>query len=236
MRIGVVVPILNNYKGFCELVESAESDHQLIWYVQPQHRHQVPLAEAWNNGLMEAINDGCEYIAILNDDILLSPKTLDNMTACFDDETVLVSANNILGQLDNPYDMLGYEEQSKDTTTASEHPNFSCFMVKSDYIDKVGTFDENFIMAYFEDNDSHKRIIELGYKAITTTYASCVHFGSVTVHIDPTHANSQRSRDYYIRKWGGLPFSHPVPDDAKETFTHPYNDETLTAKDWILGR
>jgi hypothetical protein len=74
--------------------------------------------------------------------------------------------------------------------------------------------------------------MELGYRAVTTTYASCVHYGSVTVSIDPKHANSQRSRDYYIKKWGGLPYSHPVGDDLKEKFTHPYNDATLTPKEW----
>lgn len=234
MKIGIVVPVLNNFHGFAELVESAKSENQLIWYVQPQHRNQVPLSAAWNKGVRDAIADGCEYIAILNDDILLSPKSLDNMTECFDDETVLVSANNIHGHLDNSYDILNYTEQTKENSTSSEHPNYSCFMVKKDFFDKVGTFDENFNPAWYEDNDSHKRIMLCGYKAITTTYASCVHYGSVTsLLLPPEKRDSGTSQAYYIRKWGGLPYSHPVPDDAKETFTHPYNDETLTAKDWV---
>jgi hypothetical protein len=233
MKIGIVVSPLNNFKGFCELVESVKSQHKIIWYIQPQHRHQVPLAESWNKGLRDAIADGCEYIAILNDDILLSPKTLDNMTECFTDEVVLVSANNILGHLDNPYDIFTYNEQSKDLSTSSEHPNFSCFMITKDYIDKIGTFDENFIPAWFEDNDSHRRIKLLNYKAICTTYASCIHFGGVTTARMDNPSSSQ-SREYYIRKWGGLPESHPVPDDLKEKFTHPYNDNNLTPKDWEI--
>lgn len=231
-KIGIVVPILNNFKGFAELVESAKSKHQVIWYVQPQHRNQVPLAAAWNKGLKDAIADGCEYIGIFNDDILLSPNTLDNLVESFDDPSiVLSSANNIHGHLDNPYDIFTYEGQNKDNSTSSEHPNYSCFMVKNDYIEKIGTFDENFIPAWYEDNDSHRRIKLLGFKGICTTHASCVHFGGTTT-VNMVSPDSSVSVHYYIYKWGGLPDSHPVPDDAKEKFDYPYNDNNLTAKDW----
>ncbi len=83
-KIGIVVPVLNYYKGLVELLESAKSEHELKWYVQPQHRNQVPLAAAWNKGFYDALADGCEYIAILNDDIILGPQTLDNMVKSFD--------------------------------------------------------------------------------------------------------------------------------------------------------
>jgi len=234
-KVAIVVPILNNFKGFAELVESAKSQHQILWYVQPQHREQVPLAAAWNKGFRDAVADGCDYIAILNDDILLSPQSLDHMIQAFDllsKEVMLVSANNVYGQLASPYDIFNYSEQDVADMTSSDHPNYSCFMVKRDFFDRVGSFDENFVMAYYEDNDSHKRIKELGFRAVTTTYASCVHFGSVTVSIEPKHANSAVSKAYYIKKWGGLPDTHPVNDEQKEKFHTPYGNPEISPKDW----
>lgn len=236
-KIGIVVPVLNNFRGFTELVESAKSqDHELLWYVQPQHRHQVPLAAAWNKGFLQAITDGCKYIAILNDDILLSPTTLDRMVEAFwklPKEVVLVSANNLQGQLPDPYAI--FTHLDNEPLSFSEHPNYSCFMVKSDFFEKVGSFDENFVPAWYEDNDSHRRIIQLGYKAVCTTYASCVHYGGVTTS-QMESPDSGVSQAYYVRKWGGLPYSHPVPDDMKEKYQTPYNDPNLTVKDWELGR
>jgi len=233
-KVGIVVPILNNFKGFAELVESTKSDnHEVRWYVQPQHRAQVPLAAAWNKGFRDAVADGCKYIGIFNDDILLSPTTLDRMVECFfwmPKDVVLVSANNVYSQLATPHAI--FDHADLNDKTYSEHPNYSCFMVKHDFFDKVGSFDENFVPAWYEDNDSHKRIMELGYKAVCTTYASCVHYGGVTTS-QMGSPDSGVSQSYYVKKWGGLPYSHPVSAEMKEKFKTPYNDPNLTAKDWI---
>jgi len=233
-KLGIVVPVLNNFKGFTELVESAKSeDHELSFYVQPQHRAQVPLAAAWNKGFNDAVEDGCKYIAILNDDILLSPHTLDRMALAFfwlPKEVVLVSANNLNGQLTNPYDIFTHIDNHEQSF--SDHPNYSCFMVKSDFFDKVGSFDENFVPAWYEDNDSHRRIELLGYRAVCTTFASCVHYGGVTTNMIE-NPDSGPSQSYYVKKWGGLPASHPVSAEMKEKYRTPYNDPKLSPKDWI---
>lgn len=237
-KIGIVVPVLNNFKGFTELVESIKSRHETKLYIQPQHRAQVPLAAAWNKGFRDAVADGCDYIAILNDDILLSPQTLDRMIVSFDllpKDVVLVSANNINGQVATPHEIFNHSEQDVADMTYSDHPNYSCFMVKKDFFDKVGSFDENFVPAWYEDNDSHKRILELGFRAVCTTYASCIHYGGVTTSMMES-PDSGVSQAYYVRKWGGLPYSHPVPEDMKERFKHPYNDSNLSPKEWELGR
>lgn len=234
LNIGVVVPVLNNFKGFTELVESVKSRHNIRFYIQPQHRTQVPLAAAWNKGFYDAEADGCDYIAILNDDILLSPETLDRMIVTFDQlgkDVVLVSANNLYGHLANPHDIFTHSEQDMADMTVSEHPNYSCFMVKWDFFDKVGSFDENFNPAWYEDNDSHKRIMELGFRAVCTTYAACVHYGGVT-SAAMENPDSGVSQSYYVNKWGGLPYSHNVSAEIKEKFKTPYNDPSLTAKDW----
>ena len=79
MRIGLVIPVLNNFDQALDLIWSAKSENDLRIYIQPQYRYQVPLAQAWNNGIREAIADGCEYIIVSNDDVLFAPFTIDEM-------------------------------------------------------------------------------------------------------------------------------------------------------------
>ena len=229
MKVGVVVPVLNNFQGAIECLWSLKSQYQLEFYIQPQWRAQVPLAQAWNTGIDQAIADGCKFILVTNDDILFSPYTVDHMIEAFSqlpDNVVMVSANNLMGQLANPFDILSRgPEQMEDPFNAADHPNYSCFMVHKDFFDRVGRFDENFVPAWWEDNDSHYRIHLLGLRAICTTYASCIHYGGVST-AKVANPDSSRSEGYYRAKWGS------TRRDMNEMWTHPYNDPELTPKDW----
>jgi GT2 family glycosyltransferase len=85
--------------------------------------------------------------------------------------------------------------------------NFSCFALTPETINKVGLFDENFKIAYFEDNDYHYRMIDLGIDAVRDLWAPFVHFVSRTVRegiVDHNDAFA-RNRAYFMSKWGFLP-------------------------------
>jgi hypothetical protein len=233
--IGMVFSPINNFRGLAEAIQSARSSHPLETYIQPQWRHKVTLAQTWNDGAKQAFADGCEYALVCNDDILFSPDTIDAMVDQFErhsetDKVVMVTPNNIKLQLIDPYDILAYE-RPPDEFTFSEHPNFSCFLIRSDFFDQVGTFDQNFDPAWYEDNDMHRRIQLLGYKAIMTTAAPMVHFGGVTTSMLDI-ADSSRAAAYYHEKWGGIPETHPGPPELKEKFKTPYNDPSLSPRDW----
>ena len=65
-KVGLVIPILNNFDQAIELIYSAKTqENELKVYIQPQHRYQVPLSAAWNKGMKEALRDGCDYIIIV---------------------------------------------------------------------------------------------------------------------------------------------------------------------------
>jgi hypothetical protein len=237
MKVGLVFPPMNNFKGLTEAVWTAKSKHDLQVYVQPQWYAQVALAKAWNDGIREAFADHCDYVVVCNDDILFSPDTIDAMVEQYEllhesDKVVMVTPNNIRLQLANPYDIREYVRPS-DPFTYSEHPNFSCFLVAPDFFELCGTFDENFWPAWYEDNDMHRRIELLGYKAIMTTAAPQVHYGGISTGMIVNNPGSGQSQQYYISKWGGLPNSHPVSDDLKEKWTVPYGDVTLSPREWI---
>ena len=230
MKIGLVFPVINNFKGLTEAVQSAKSvDHDLQTYIIPQWRHQVPLAKAWNAGAEMAFNDGCAFALVCNDDILFSPDTIDALVNEYQrlrhsDNVILVTPNNIRAELADPLQILNYQRPDVPFSW-SEHPNFSCFLIAPEFFELHGTFDENFVPAWFEDNDSHRRANLLGYKEICTTAAPQVHFGGVSTSM-MENPHSGESQKYYIEKWGGLP--HP----ATETYSTPYNDPNLTPKDW----
>lgn len=227
-NVGVVVPILNNFEGAAELLASIKTRHHWTPYVQPQWRAQVPLAAAWNRGFDQATERFDDYVLIVNDDVMLAPFTIDRMIDEYqrlrDRGVVLVSANNIIGQLSDPYQILEYEEKGE--VSWAEHPNYSCFLVASDFFKLVGRFDENFWPAWWEDSDSHYRIKLLGYHAITTTAAPSVHYGSVTTKRLPTPPDSGHSQAYFLKKWGSV---NRTLDEVYET---PYDDPKLSPKDW----
>jgi hypothetical protein len=233
-RIGIVVPTLNQFKLCLEALASIQTEHIWTPYIIQNWKMNLCLAKSWSSGTQQAIDDGCDYIAIINDDILFAPYALDEMVDEFErsgDDVVLVSGCDVGAELPEPgiiYTMSCDERER----SISEHPHFSAFMVKKDIFEKVGTFDENFIPAYFEDNDFHYRIITLGYKGVATTKAPFYHYGSATINGADTNPVPsfvfEGNRDYFVSKWGGTP--------GAETFKHPYNDETLTPKEWIKKR
>jgi hypothetical protein len=227
--IGIVIPVFKYFEGVADLLYSVKTKHNYRVIIMPQYMSQLPLAKAWNDGAKEAFNQGCDYALVCNDDILFAPECLDNMVEQYEklrpsENVIMVTPNNILAQLTNKYDILGYTTPD-DPFTWADHPNFSCFLISPEYFEKVGYFDENFVPAWFEDNDAHYRAHLLGYKLATTTAAPMVHIGAVSSNLAGA-PNSEASRSYFFKKWGS------IKRDLDETFKTPYNDPNLTPKDW----
>ena len=232
MKIGLVIPVLNNFDQALDLVFSAKTrDHELKIYIRPQYRYQVPLAAAWNQGFSEAVQDGCDYIIISNDDVLLAPWTIDawvESATQLPDNIVLSAPLDVTSTFFDPFEIV-----FSDPTTEYEYQErelFSCFMVKSNFFELCGSFDENFDPAWHEDNDMHVRIRLLGYN-VKKFQIPYIHLGSQTTKKMLLPINSLKGQQYYVRKWG----SYTRNAETGESFRTPYNDPNLTPRDWILG-
>jgi len=153
--------------------------------------YNAGVSVGWNQLIRLALEWGADKIIICNNDIVFGPHTITGMVNCFDDlikntpETVMVTAANKTKNPDNlrsiPID-----------DNIHEHPDFSCFMIDNTFIDKVGLFNEDYMPAFFEDNDMHWRILLSGYKAFCTDKAPYCHVASQTRHNNPglvTHEN-----------------------------------------------
>jgi len=167
-------------------------------------------AASWNFGIKKAIREfDSKYFFIPNNDILLNTETIDILLEEVNQKgVVLASATDMGGRISGPdefYDLLPPVKRQ-----ISEAPEFSCFMLNLEAIEKVGYFDEKFYPAYFEDNDYHHRIKLAGLKAFKTNQALYFHYQSRTIRENEDIRNKSNlgynlNQDYYIKKWGGLP-------------------------------
>lgn len=224
MVIGLVVPVLNNFLGFTELMESIKEP--VVPIVCPNWKENLGVSKAWNDGIAQAIELGCEHVFVANDDIVLThPETLTLLSRAMDWHSIdLLTPSNVRD---------GYAPP-KPSPFLGEHsfgvnPDFSAFMIRpKEFVERFGLFDENFYPAYFEDNDMAYRIKLYGGCYANHLNVGFLHKGSVTQNsvvkgVVPGPV-FEKNRSYYCSKWGGMPL--------KEVYQTPFNDLSKTLKDW----
>jgi GT2 family glycosyltransferase len=97
---------------------------------------------------------------------------------------------------------------------------FAAFGIRREAIEKVGWFDENFVPAYYEDNDYDYRcrLADVPMEGLPT---GMHHLISSTLNGSEKYRN-QNARTfpenyrYYLKKWGGTPYH--------EVYTSPFNE------------
>ena len=229
--------------------------NKTLQYVRNNERKSV--AASWNQGIKMAFEDPeCEFVAVLNNDIILHPKTLDHLMA-FMDKTgyLMVTGDNVkdrmsvdtLIKLELPQAFTDFDTWKIEGWRA-EGPDFSCFMISRETIRIIGWFDENFKGAYCEDQDYHARldrarrhigqhndhnipVERIHFKRLST--APYYHFASQTIARVPEIRNTAATyhganQSYYLRKWGG---EHPFVMDGGGNM-QPFGDATKNWRDW----
>lgn len=234
MMVGLVIPVLNNFDQAIDLIYSARTKHNLKIYIRPQYRFQVPLAAAWNRGISEAIEDGCDYIVVSNDDVLFAPFSIDNAIHFIDSDKMnidLLGFNDVSPTYEDPF-MITFAEQHDrfipDQTIGGavyRDDLFSCFVIKRDFFDKFGTFDENFDPAWWEDTDMLYRIHLLGGEVFPSP-VPYIHRKHQTTKKLNAPLNSMKSGEYYVKKWGS------ANKNLREAYSTPYNDNAISPREW----
>lgn len=197
--------------------------------------NQVP--SAWNLGIKMGLEVGADYIMVLNNDLVLHHKCIDNLLVFADThpEFILWSASEWID-----IRTLNGIKEADITWDYSEHPHFSFFMVNQKTIDTVGWFDENLKMGYMEDGDMHYRIVLSGNKAGKTEAAKFYHYGSRTIKVDENlYDQNKRSyednRAYIWQKWHidfhGKVFA-PPEEMLKVGYKYPFNNSDKNWKNW----
>ena len=146
------------------------------------------VSKSWNFLCRKAFQN-VDYILMLNDDIYLGKTQKD-----------------IYKFIKRTSFDLAYGQQ-----------NFCAFILKKSIFEK-DSFDENFFPAYFEDNDYKYRMKLQKNKLVETDFLNAnIYRNSQTILKDSSLNNKfMDNRNYYIKKWGGLP--------NEEQFKKPFNN------------
>ena len=184
--------------------------------------YNAGVAVGWNQLIKMALEWGATKIIICNNDIVFGPHTVDGLCEAWDrlrdevPETVMVTATN---HTKNPDDLKNVRQVWK----YHEHPDFSCFMVTPETIERIGFISEEYEPAFFEDNDTHWRIIMMGYKAFGTDWAPYSHVASRTRHENPNLVPHEQFRANKIKFYRRNRTNDVDQSIAEERYAHWLN-------------
>lgn len=151
------------------------------------------VAASWNALIDKAWERGIENYLILNDDVILR------------------CGEGIINQ------MLVKCAETKAFHRCRPFYNWSAFILRKSTYDLVGRFDENFKRCYFEDNDYQYRMRLAGIPIMYEDQLNPeIYRNSQSILKDPLLSNYIDNRDYFVKKWGGMPDS--------ETHKTPFNE------------
>jgi len=198
IHLALIVPVMVNFKGFTQLMESVDRPVQPIVANNWDVNHGV--SAGWNWGIQQALAWDVDVAVICNDDVTLAPCTLDKLVESVQDLDLVSAAS-------------GPEEEPG---LRMDDSDFACFAIKpDDFVNKHGWFDEKYKLGYFEDNDMSYRIRLNGNRQAVRRDARFFHEGSVTQFWEGkrvvSHEQFRRNQSRYEAKWGGMP-RHEVYD------------------------
>ena len=220
MLIGLVVPVMSNFKGFAELMRSVNDI--VLPIVEDNWTVNRGVSKAWNDGILWAAESGCSHVMVANDDVTFTGvEPLRNLAETMDFAGLDLITPTDVKNVPDVFD-----------SSLGENPNFAAFMIRpAEFLEKFGEFDENFKPAYFEDNDMAYRIKVGGGRYANDLRYTIRHEGSVTQFKGQgpgeervvSHMRFRLNRDYYQAKWGGIP--------GEEKYSTPFN-RGGSIRDW----
>jgi len=184
------------------------------------------LAATWNKALDFVWETGAEVAFVCNNDIRVKPDTWATLH-----EEMLRGQP---GALPLFVSAIGVRKEQF-TGAAPVHndskggPDFSCFLISKECHDKY-RFDEEYIPAFCEDCDYHRRLMLGGDgQRIYSIDVPYLHYGSQTIKTLPDEkrlrlerAITEGSRAQHARKWGG--------GVNEETYTRPFDEGSVTGR------
>lgn len=211
-------------KGTYEIVvvDNGSTDGTREWLEKQEDLKLVFPNE--NTGFPKGCNLGIKAaekendILLLNNDIVVTPRWLDNLKKClYSDEnigavgpTTNYAWNNqsIAVSYKSIPEMIEFAETINNSDEAKWEQKIKligfCILVKRAVLNVIGLLDERFSPGNYEDDDLCMRIIESGHKIFLCNDCFIHHYGNATFKKEPTKfnnvlaINSQKFRE----KWG----------------------------------
>lgn len=189
------------------------------------HWPKVPELEDLLKECVASLDGYDELILVVNDGIGFGKALNRGMALAKGDYLCLVSNDTkmVKGTLRDLIDPQGVTSPMMNRSTRASL--WGCFFCIPRWVyEKIGGFDEQFLMAYFEDNDYIARLREADIPMICKESVSIETKGGQTMkHLDATLISTQNA-ERYARKWGKLP--------ELETIKHYKEDGSI---EWLKG-
>lgn len=162
-----------------------------------------------------------EFVAFLNNDILLSPNWFEECEKIFRKENAaFVSPRQINPEFHNTNDKKYLEYFKRNFSFKKEYEkhfeecSFSCVVTKKEILSSLGNFDENYTPAFFEDDDFKYRAINNNYGVFVSNTVCFFHYGSVTSK--KFNTRFEENRKYYYNKY---PFAEYLSVNKDDKFS-----------------
>lgn len=200
MTFQIVLPsIYQPYTDAC--LATMHDDLKANTLVWDNTRNNIGVSAAWNKGIERMKERNADWIIFLSASMRFNQGGLDLIEQLKTTELMVAEA---------------------------EGHQFHLMSIRREVIEKVGTFDENFTPAYYEDTDYGQRIrnsYDHTFKWAKIK-VDCYCVGNAHgVNLAGVRMDIQKNIDYYIRKWGGMP--------GQQTYFHPFNNPNNSQSFWI---
>jgi GT2 family glycosyltransferase len=162
-------------------------EHSWAGITVMENQENIGVGASWNQ-LCQKIFETCEYALILNDDIYLGKK----------------------------YEQICKFIEKKNPRFVRATPDWCVFIIHKSVYEQVGTFDECFFPAYYEDKSYEYRMKLKGIPILKHPELNPeLYRSSQSLEKEPKILqNAKRNRRLYIEMWGGEP--------GEEKYTRPF--------------
>ncbi|HWD86807.1 MAG TPA: glycosyltransferase family 2 protein [Mucilaginibacter sp.] len=203
-----------------ELVKRLAKQYAIPAYTHVQNDGNYGVAKGNNLGIKPALEAGCDYVLLLNNDIeFVNPKLFEEMMdravnhgedviipkIMFFGTRVIQSAGGIFINYKGVSHSVGYKHPDGEPYNEPGYHEYAptCFMlVSKNVFEKVGIMDEKYFV-YFDDNDFTYRVSRAGFRLYFMPQLEIFHkvsmsTGGYETYFSVYHIN--RNRLYFIRK------------------------------------
>jgi len=183
--------VKNNSKDYQFIVVDNGSTEDISWLepdVLIRNKTNLGISTAWNQGLKLAVG---EYIAVINDDILVHGDWLERLKNAL--KMPLAGVSNLYVE---------HLPQGQGLIENYKWFSGSCFMLKRSTIDRVGYFDTRYEKANFEDHDYWTRVMRAGLKLYVDYGMTVIHREGKTVHDKDISEHFIANKQRFFDKWG----------------------------------
>jgi len=162
-----------------------------------------------------------KYILFLNNDTCVLKDWLKTMVELAEKDSKigiigpnLISANGKLQESGWIMGLDGWGQPiGRDKNPANYEYNYlkevdcvtgACLLIRRDIFLKVGSFDEIYAPAYYDEFDLAFAIRKKGYKVVVQPKAKVVHFGQITYGVKECNRLSSINRSKFLKKWSSV--------------------------------